>query len=302
MLRHRIAFFASVATSAGAFSSLPGHAGASGPPRVVINEIMYHPLSGGSEWVELWNVSREAISLQGWTLEDSRGKPGVVSTGDLHLEAESFVVLAADLDAFRAEFGGVETAAVREIEGAWPTLNNTQASDQPYADIVILRDGRGTAVDSVAYGADWGTPGRSIERLSPAVGPVAANWCASLAREGATPGSINSAYLEPGTRGPLRAEPDPFRPEVDGVTFVSFQISLAEPTVRLQIFDVVGRLVRTLLDDGRAGRSGRLAWDGRDEAGTPVPTGIYVLYLQALDTEGSGLVERKGTVTVAREF
>jgi hypothetical protein len=65
---------------------------------------------------------------------------------------------------------------------------------------------------------------------------------------------------------------------------------------------VSGRLVRTLLDDRAAGRSGRLAWDGMDERGDPVPTGIYVLYLQAVDTGAGSVVEAKGTVRVARGF
>ena len=35
----------------------------SGLPGVVLNEVMARPESGGSEWVELWNVSGEAGPL-----------------------------------------------------------------------------------------------------------------------------------------------------------------------------------------------------------------------------------------------
>lgn len=289
----------SVGLAAGAFVFL--WVGTAASSSVVINEIMYAPASGGCEWIELWNTSTQPLTLGGWTLEDSRGKPSLVSADDLGLGAESFLVLAANQESFLAEFGWVDPSLVRELSGSWPTLNNSQSSDHPYADIVLLRDASGTTVDAVAYEADWGVSGYSIERLSPGMGAISSNWCPSLAAERATPAEINSAYLGRDSTAGLAAEPDPFRPFTDGVTFVSFNIPLPEPTVRIQVFDVLGRMVRTLLDDRPAGQSGRLAWDGTTDAGARVPTGIYILYLQALDQTKGRVIEEKATVAVIRD-
>ncbi len=274
----------------------------SGFPGVVLNEVMVRPESGGSEWVELWNVSGKAVQLCGWTLSDSRRTPSLITSDSDLLEPDGYRVLVANEETFLRQFPRVELHRVREIEGSWPVLNNSQSDDGCYADMVILADAGGCVVDSLAYGEDWGLPGFSLERLSPDVGPLAANWCASLAPEGATPGARNSVHLERAPDASLVAAPDPFQPELHRVTFVSFRISLPLPSIRLQVFDVTGRLVRTLLDDREAGRSGRMAWDGLDERGEPAPTGIYILYLQAVDVAAGATFEARGTVTVARGF
>jgi hypothetical protein len=275
---------------------------AGGGPAMVINEVMYLPPTGGSEWIEIWNVSGEAISLREWTLEDSRGRPSLMSSDDLIVNSGDFLVLAAQRDVFLAEFPWVADLGIRELEGSWPTLNNNRQTDRPYADLVVLRDGTGSTVDSLAYGEDWGVAGCSLERLSPEMGSIEANWAASLAPERATPGTANSVFFETEPRHALYAEPNPFRPEFDGTTFVSFRSSLECPTVRLQVFDSQGRLVRTLLDDRNAGRTGRLGWDGRDEAGGMVPLGIYILYLQAIDVGDGRSEELKSTVVIVHEF
>lgn len=53
--------------------------------------------------------------------------------------------------------------------------------------------------------------------------------------------------------------------------------------VDLAVFDVLGRRIRTLASgDAPAGRTG-VTWDGRDDAGAPVPSGVYVVRLTASD-------------------
>ncbi len=70
--------------------------------------------------------------------------------------------------------------------------------------------------------------------------------------------------------------PNPFNP----LTWIGFD--LPEPGhVTLRIYDVNGRAVRTLIDG--VCRSGRttLTWDGRNEAGDPVGSGVYLYRLDA---------------------
>jgi hypothetical protein len=45
--------------------------------------------------------------------------------------------------------------------------------------------------------------------------------------------------------------------------------------VRLDVFDVAGRRVATLVDDVRAPGDYRVQWDGRDRAGRAVASGVY---------------------------
>jgi parallel beta-helix repeat protein len=71
------------------------------------------------------------------------------------------------------------------------------------------------------------------------------------------------------TRSTIR--PNPFRP----ATTVSFRL-IEDSIVSLRMYDLKGRLVRSLLDDARYDKgSYRVEWDGRDESGTRVSPGIY---------------------------
>ena len=65
--------------------------------------------------------------------------------------------------------------------------------------------------------------------------------------------------------------PNPFNPS----TTISY--SLPRPVdVTVAIYDLVGREVRTIKLGRRPAGSGTVEWDGRNEKGTPVSTGVYV--------------------------
>ena len=74
--------------------------------------------------------------------------------------------------------------------------------------------------------------------------------------------------------------PNPFNPE----TTISFDIP-GEPgtkqQVRLIVYDLRGREVKTLVDSRCEPGSHRVVWDGRNERGEPVSSGIYFYSLTA---------------------
>jgi hypothetical protein len=72
------------------------------------------------------------------------------------------------------------------------------------------------------------------------------------------------------------ARPNPFR----GRTALRYGISEAT-RVRLEIFDVTGRLVRVLVDAEQNAGNYALAWDGRDEDGRSLESGTYYGRLRA---------------------
>lgn len=91
-----------------------------------------------------------------------------------------------------------------------------------------------------------------------------------------------AATLGPGTPNPFHA-----------ATRLSFALPVAGP-VTLEIFDVAGRRVRTLLEAVRPAGAQAAEWDGRDDDGRRVPAGVYLSRLRA------GGVTRVGRVTLAR--
>ena len=80
----------------------------------------------------------------------------------------------------------------------------------------------------------------------------------------------------PGVLRPLANTPNPFNPR----TQIDFQLATAGP-VKLEIFDVRGRLVRVLEDGRREAGANQVVWDGLDQAGQQAPSGTYMCRLEA---------------------
>lgn len=68
--------------------------------------------------------------------------------------------------------------------------------------------------------------------------------------------------------------PNPFNPG----TTIRYTLPRAE-RVQLRVYDVHGRLVRTLRDGSEPAGDRRVEWDGRDRSGQPVASGVYLYRL-----------------------
>ncbi len=51
--------------------------------------------------------------------------------------------------------------------------------------------------------------------------------------------------------------------------------------MRLDVFDLLGQRVRTLVDGRQMAGAHEIAWDGRDEVGSMVSSGVYFYRLRA---------------------
>jgi hypothetical protein len=97
---------------------------------------------------------------------------------------------------------------------------------------------------------------------------------------------FSTAVAEPPAAGLPRAfavaqnYPNPFARPADLSTRLDFQLPQTE-LVQLEVFDVLGRKLRTLIAAKRPAGFYSTAWDGRDEAGRAVKSGIYFYRLRA---------------------
>lgn len=72
----------------------------------------------------------------------------------------------------------------------------------------------------------------------------------------------------------IRVTPNPWRESLE----ISFSLP-AETWARVDLYDALGRRVRSLLPGGLQTGDCRLSWNGRDDAGDPVPSGVYSVRL-----------------------
>ncbi len=72
------------------------------------------------------------------------------------------------------------------------------------------------------------------------------------------------------------AYPNPFNP----ITTIRYDLA-KDATVQLNIYDITGRLVQTLITGNQVAGFYELQWNGRDATGRPVSSGLYLYRLQA---------------------
>jgi hypothetical protein len=284
---------------------------AAAPGSVVITEIMYDPLAGLPEYVELLNRSGAPVDLGGWRLVDDEedstggrlGPPGGTDsgTGGPVLPDAGYLVASPDsaLNGYPVIPPG--TAVAVGLKGL--SLNNG-------GDLLLLLDEGGGVIDRVAYLPSWHTPaleetqGRSLERIDPASpGSEGWNWGTSAGSNGGTPGGPNSLSVPvAGRSGGLECVPNPFSPDGDGfedVTSIAVRPGSGASIARARIYDIQGRLVRTLTAGGYLGPEGSFAWNGYDDRGRKAPIGIYVVVVDTVEGGGGGAASWRAAVVVA---
>jgi hypothetical protein len=132
----------------------------------------------------------------------------------------------------------------------------------------------------------WGADNDWVEWYAPGIGPVKrilfgfARLESSLQSAGVC-GVDYPAQVEPELedtrpeRFRLYANyPNPFNAE----TWILYDLS-ARDFVRLEIYSLGGRKVRTLVSGWQQSGRHRVAWDGSDDSGAAVPSGVYLCRL-----------------------
>ncbi len=262
---------------------------------VVVNEIMYAPLTGTSEWVEIFNKTSEIINLKDWSISDRNERNPIVVEKNFVIPPASYAVFAADSSFLKIFSPPAESFMIFDD---FPSLNND-------FDSVILYDFTGNRIDRVDYSKNWGGGnGISLERINPEFASNdSSNWSSSVAPEGGTPGRQNSIFtrLVP-TSTVLSVQPNPFSPDGDGrddFVVISFNLPVTTASVNLKIYDVHGRLINFLLNNQPTGSNYSVIWDGNDFRKQKARIGIYIVYLEALNAQNGVVFSAKKTLVLA---
>jgi len=269
---------------------------------IVINEIMYASEPQRSEWVELHNTAPYSMSMRGWSFGDGTAIHDSTRRfilPDTVVAPSGFVVLSSDSSIY---FDNIPVEIPVFVWGSRPiSLNNT-------GDSLILFDDHGEFADRVDYRPSWGdrTVGISLERISTlSASNDHLNWAASLDSTGGTPGRVNSRALPSYAAGRelLVLEPNPFTPDGDNrddIMAIRYHLDYPDARLDLKIYDVRGREVRRLANNEPAGYIGEKLWDGRSSDGRLLPTGQYIVYLEALGKGGSRIQSAQRVAVLAR--
>lgn len=266
---------------------------------IVINEIMFDPHEGFSEYIELFNPSEKAIELKNWELQLNGKEPKCIMQ-------EYFTLLPGDFALISNSMTGINSlekfaeASILVIMPDMPALSNSGT-------VIRIIDSSGIEIDAVQYFPEWhhelvgNQKGVALERLSVLEsGMNVENWkSAGSDINYQTPGAVNSQLDEQAGRSMLDLEPNTITPNGDGwndILHISYSLSEPGCMGKIVIFDLEGKLVRTLANGSLIATSGEFEFEGKDESGRELSSGYYILFFEAYNEKGFRFAEKKSFV------
>jgi hypothetical protein len=275
------------------------------PGDVIINEILFDPLTGGSDWIEVYNRSEKAFNLKNWQManfaNDTIANFKTIPNNKL-LMPGGYAVIGKDSSFVKMNypFSVPGTFCHSEL----PSYNNDSGTVYLIYNNVVL--------DKVSYDEDWHfrlldvTDGVSLERLDfTQPSDNKNNWHSAAEAVGyATPGGQNSQFYPAVANGTLSFTNDVISPDNDGfedVLQINYELTEAGMLGKFQIYDDRGRLIRTLFSNELLGTSGTFVWDGVRDDDTKASIGIYVAVFEAFGVDaGLFYTTRKSFVVAGR--
>ncbi len=271
------------------------------PGDIIFNELLPEPFVDGSEYIELYNRSEQELSLKDVCIS-TRKTDGSLNTR-YPLEAYPQTLLAGDYLLLTKSIEGVENfyslpASLNWLECKLPVLSNTGST------VVLYREDGEIIIDEVSYSPKWHAPtvknkkGVALERKDPDKDSQNAdNWTSAASSAGfGTPGLENSQYLSEETETDSEEIDDPIY-QPTGTFQIPYRLNQSGYMARGWIFDLSGRKVALIADNTLLGTQGYLEWNGKGRDGSPLNTGIYIIYLE-LWHPGGNVIRKKQVLLI----
>ncbi len=261
---------------------------------LVINEVLFNPYTGGSDYVELVNMTERPIDLRGWLLANFDEEDGVSNQKTIvdqiyTVEPGGYVLITEDTTDVMMNY--IQHGINNFIEADLPSYNNDSGT-------VYLLKPDSAISEFFSYTEDMHFPlltdvnGVSLERLDVTRNvDDMGNWHSAAETAGfGTPGLENSQYYPTsGAVGEVNTDPEIFSPDNDGYNDVlNINFSFTEPglVATIRIYDSNGRPVRELATNELLGLTGTFTWDGTTDSGEKARIGMYVILFEAFNTSG----------------
>ena len=257
---------------------------------MVVNEILFNPKPGGTDYAEFYNRSKKIFNLKNAFIAN-RNSTGIISSvtrftnEDYLFFPGDYMVVTADPVIVQRDYFSPDPYAFLRVS-SMPSFNDDAG------DIVLLNE-QGMIIDELVYSEKWHFPlitepeGVSLERINPGAETVQKNFHSAATDVGyGTPGYKNSQYRsDEAAAGTIKITPEIISPDNDGRDdFATIQYEFPEPgyVANISIFDGSGRLVRNLERSALCGIKGFYRWDGLGEKQQRLASGIYIIYAEGI--------------------
>jgi len=276
---------------------------------LAINEILFNPQTGGVDFIEFFNRSEKVIDLNGLILANQAlDNPQIkaIDTKKL-IFPNDFVVLTESPADIQSRYTVQDSTAIFAQD--LPTFEDKEGNIQLYTN-----DGLTTIfIDEFDYSTNFHTPllndknGVSLERVNPdAPTQGAGNWHSASSESGyATPTYQNSQFTELTANATnttiFSLTNNRVSPDGDGFEDflqINYKTDQSGYTATIHIYDANGQLINKIAQNELLATQGIFKWEGVSSDGQKAPIGIYVLWIEYFNLNGS-VKQMKEAVVVA---
>ena len=273
---------------------------------VVINEVLFNPYVGGTDFVELFNRSSKCFDLSqvkianrnetDLTLKDvnpSSPQPKLLFPNE-------FAVVTVNPNQVTQFYTCQNPLSFIKV-AKLPAFNN----DKGY---VVLINSENEVIDELRYTEKMhnrllnDVKGVSLERVNPNM-PTnqSSTWQSAAQAAGfATPTYRNSQYTDlTESKSRFTLAPETFSPDGDGrddYLLINYQLPEPGYVANIRVFNANGVEIYRLANNLTLGTSGQLRWDGTDTQNRRVNSGIYIVYIEYFNLTGKVNREKKTCV------
>jgi len=263
---------------------------------LIINEILFNPKPNSYDFIELYNRSNKYLNLKNLQLarlDDSLKLKDIktVFTKDFVLLPGQYLVLTENIEDIKNQY------FVKNPQQLIKASITSMPDDK--GDVILLYKNR--RIDYFHYEESYhfealrSSEGVSLERIGHNLQTqISSNWHSAASSVGyATPTYQNSQFdvFNP-TLKEVFADKNIFSPDNDGFDdFLLIQYNFANTGNfgSIKIYDLAGRLVRELVNNDLFGSTGFYQWDGVDDNGKLLNSGVYIILAEIINVSGKSV-------------
>ena len=274
---------------------------------IIINEILFNPISPCVDYLEIYNRSDKVIDLSELmigTIKESFPNPPdtilkTISNDGRILLPHSYMLISSDNDMVVSHYwtddnlAGIDKSLCLVETEEFPSFPNTEGR------VIVCNKSR-KILDEVYYSEKMHydllveTKGVSLERISFENSSLdKTNWhSASYNVNYGTPGYENSMAMndiEEVADEEVYIIPEIFSPDGDGFDdncAICYNLNNNGYSLNIKIFNSKGILIKSILENSLVSHSGYAIWDGCNDNNNVVSPGIYIVQVEIFDTEG----------------
>ena len=263
---------------------------------ILFNEILFNPLPGDPDYLELFNCSQKIIDvsrLQIITVNDGTGASSEaipVSYERRCLLPGDYLAITTDTKRILERYFSANTEHLFETESL-PTMSDDKGH-------LILYNSELDKIDDFSYNDDMHFSllstheGVALEKTNPVnKSEERVNWHSASESSGwGTPGAANSMFADmSSTNDQVKLSSSKITPDNDGYEdFLTIKMNLTgnSNVVSAMVFDETGNYVRKITSNLFAGNEASIIWDGTADDGSMVNTGIYIVLITLYNDTG----------------